>query len=77
MRTVVVTGVAGSLGKRVARLLLARPDVERVVGIDIVTAPALPAGIAYHVLDLAAAARTGAPAAERDDPDGELASLVA
>ncbi len=77
MRTVVVTGVAGSLGKRVARLLLARPDVERVVGIDIVTAPALPAGIAYHVLDLAAAARTGAPAAERDDPDGELGSLVA
>ncbi len=36
MRTVVVTGVAGSLGQRVAARLAARQDVDRVVGIDLV-----------------------------------------
>ena len=36
MRTVVVTGVAGSLGQRVAARLAARADVGRVVGIDVV-----------------------------------------
>ena len=36
MPTVVVTGVAGSLGQRVAALLCARRDVDRVVGIDVV-----------------------------------------
>lgn len=55
MLTVVVTGVAGSLGQRVARLLLARPDVERVVGIDVAPPPALAAGTEYHRIDLAAA----------------------
>ena len=36
MRTVVVTGIAGSLGQRVSARLTARPDVDRVVGIDVV-----------------------------------------
>jgi len=36
VRTVVVTGVAGSLGQRVAARLAARDDVDRVVGIDVV-----------------------------------------
>jgi nucleoside-diphosphate-sugar epimerase len=35
MRKVVVTGAAGSLGARVVSLLAARPDVERVVGVDL------------------------------------------
>ncbi|MST35126.1 SDR family NAD(P)-dependent oxidoreductase, partial [Acidimicrobiaceae bacterium USS-CC1] len=33
MRSVVVTGVAGSLGRRVARLLAGRDDVDRVIGV--------------------------------------------
>jgi nucleoside-diphosphate-sugar epimerase len=37
--TVVVTGVGGSLGQRVARLLAKREDVDRIVGVDLV-APA-------------------------------------
>jgi len=36
MRTVVVTGIAGSLGQRVLARLAARDDVDRVVGIDVV-----------------------------------------
>ena len=39
MGTVVVTGVGGSLGQRVARLLAEREDVDRIVGVDVV-APA-------------------------------------
>lgn len=53
MSTVVVTGVAGSLGRRVARLLAGRTDVERVVGIDSAAEPRLPAGVEYHRVDLA------------------------
>lgn len=36
MGTVVLTGIAGSLGQRVARLLAQRDDVDRVVGVDVV-----------------------------------------
>jgi nucleoside-diphosphate-sugar epimerase len=44
--TVVVTGVAGSLGSRVAARLLGRPDVDRVVGLDLV-----PVGVSDPRLD--------------------------
>lgn len=53
MSTVVVTGVAGSLGLRVARLLVGRSDVDRVVGIDSAPAAGLPAGVEYLRVDLA------------------------
>lgn len=36
MGTVVVTGISGSLGQRVARVLAERDDVERIVGVDVV-----------------------------------------
>jgi nucleoside-diphosphate-sugar epimerase len=51
--TVVVTGIAGSLGRRVARLLAGREDVDRVVGIDSAPEPLLPAGVEYLRIDLA------------------------
>ena len=35
-RTVLVTGVAGELGRRFARRLAEHPDIDRVVGVDIV-----------------------------------------
>ncbi len=35
-RVVLVTGVSGDLGGRFARLLTAEPDVERVIGVDVV-----------------------------------------
>jgi UDP-glucose 4-epimerase len=63
MRTVVVTGVAGSLGQRVAGLLLSRDDVDRVVGLDVATDPLLPEGVDYRRVDLAA-------------PDGDEVSLA-
>ena len=43
MSTVVVTGAAGRVGSRVVARLLARPDVDRVVGIDLLPiAPSSP-----------------------------------
>jgi nucleoside-diphosphate-sugar epimerase len=53
--TVVVTGVAGSLGQRVAALLAARPDVERVVGIDVVPSEWSDPKFDSRIIDLAAA----------------------
>lgn len=35
-RVVLVTGVSGDLGGRFARLLTAEPDVDRVIGVDVV-----------------------------------------
>jgi UDP-glucose 4-epimerase len=52
--TVVVTGVAGSLGSRVAARLLAREDVERVVGIDLVPVAESDPRLDVRVIDLAA-----------------------
>jgi len=53
MGTVVVTGVAGSLGQRVVARLAERPDVDRVLGIDVVPTNAHPAKVEARVLDLA------------------------
>ncbi len=56
-----VTGVAGSLGTRVVPLLLARPDVERVVGIDLVPPGAADPRLEVRVMDLAARPAPGDP----------------
>jgi UDP-glucose 4-epimerase len=47
-RVVLVTGVAGDLGRRFARRLADHPDVERVIGVD-VTPPRLGAGAMHFV----------------------------
>lgn len=60
MRSVVVTGVAGSLGRRVARLLAGRDDVDRVIGVDDAPEPALPPGVSYLRVDLAGGAEAEA-----------------
>jgi nucleoside-diphosphate-sugar epimerase len=52
--TVVVTGVAGSLGSRVAARLAARPDVERVVGIDVIPVGTSDPKLDVRTIDLAA-----------------------
>lgn len=49
-----VTGMAGSLGSRVAARLLARPDVERVVGVDLVPFGGGDPKLDARVIDLAA-----------------------
>lgn len=56
MGTVVVTGVSGSLGERVARLLAAREDVERIVGVDIVETAWSHQKLDFRTADLAAPA---------------------
>ena len=67
MSTIVVTGVSGSVGSRVASLLLDHPEVERVVGIDLVPYGGDDARLDVRVMDLAA--RPGP-----DDP--ELARVL-
>lgn len=52
MSTVVVTGAAGSVGSRVVARLLARPDVQRVVGIDLVPVPAADPRFEARLIDL-------------------------
>ncbi|MDQ2754566.1 MAG: NAD-dependent epimerase/dehydratase family protein [Actinomycetota bacterium] len=69
MLTVVVTGVAGSLGRRVAELLVADPTVGRIIGIDVPagagagrsnqSTAGLGAAVDLHLLDLATDADTG------------------
>lgn len=54
MPSVVVTGVAGSLGSRVARLLLRHPGVERVIGLDVVPVASDDPRFATRVIDLSA-----------------------
>ena len=49
-----VTGVAGSLGSRVAARLLAHPAVSRVVGIDLIPVPATDSRLDVRTIDLAA-----------------------
>jgi nucleoside-diphosphate-sugar epimerase len=63
--TVVVTGVAGSLGSRVTTRLLARPDVDRVVGIDLVPIAAGNDRLDRRVIDLSARPGPGDPELER------------
>ncbi|HLI24552.1 MAG TPA: NAD-dependent epimerase/dehydratase family protein, partial [Acidimicrobiales bacterium] len=61
MNTVVVTGAAGAVGRRVVDILAGRPEVERVVAVDRVGVPgqrATPPKVERQVVDLA---RTAAP----------------
>jgi nucleoside-diphosphate-sugar epimerase len=58
MSTVLVTGAAGNVGRRVTTALLARRSVEAVLAVDRAPMPAPPAGVEVHSLDLAA---PGAP----------------
>ena len=53
MSKVVVTGVSGAFGQRVAALLSARPDVEEVAGVDIDEPERLGANVSFVALDLA------------------------
>ena len=50
-----LTGAAGSLGRRVAARLATAPDVERVVAIDLVEPLELPARTSFAAADLATA----------------------
>ncbi len=52
MTTIVVTGAAGRVGRRVLALLAAAPDVERVVAIDMTTVPMVDAKVERHRLDV-------------------------
>jgi nucleoside-diphosphate-sugar epimerase len=52
--TVVVTGIAGSLGRRVGALLAERRDVDRVVGIDVVPCSWSDRKLDVRTVDLAA-----------------------
>lgn len=61
MPSVVVTGVAGSVGSRVAALLVARPDIDRVIGIDVVPVSWAHPKLEVRLLDLAAQPRQGDP----------------
>jgi nucleoside-diphosphate-sugar epimerase len=54
MRSVIVTGAGGVLGRKVAGLLVAGGDTERVVGIDAREWVEIPEGIEARQLDLAA-----------------------
>jgi UDP-glucose 4-epimerase len=69
VRTVVVTGAAGSLGRRVLGRLASRDDVERVIGLDVIPIPEgiVPEATAQSKLDL----RT------QDLAEGELAEAAA
>ena len=51
--TVVITGAASELGRRVCARTLADPDVARVVAIDQRSLRRLPAGVERHQVDLA------------------------
>lgn len=53
MSSVVVTGISGSLGQRVARLLVEREDVERVVGVDVVATAWSHPKLDFRLTDLA------------------------
>jgi nucleoside-diphosphate-sugar epimerase len=54
MGTVVVSGVAGSLGPRVVERLVRLPGVDRIVGVDRVAAAGFPPPVEQLVLDLSA-----------------------
>jgi nucleoside-diphosphate-sugar epimerase len=53
VRTVVVTGVAGSLGQRVAARLAAHDEVDRVVGVDVVPPDLSDPKLDVRIVDLA------------------------
>lgn len=54
MPTVVVTGAAGSVGSRVAARLLMRPDIDRVIGIDLIPVADADPRFDGRIMDLAA-----------------------
>jgi UDP-glucose 4-epimerase len=60
VRTVVVTGMAGSLGQRVAARLAARSDVDRIVGLDVVPSVWTDPKLDMRLFDLAFDAGPGA-----------------
>ena len=70
MATVVVTGIGGSLGQRVARLLVERDDVDRVVGVDIVAPEWSHVKLDLRLVDLA-----DPPAARFNGSGDELAEM--
>jgi nucleoside-diphosphate-sugar epimerase len=76
---VVVTGVAGAIGGRLAERLLARADVEQVVGIDLVAPSLSDPKLDMRVMDLAAPADEHALEAALDGADAliHLAWLTA
>jgi nucleoside-diphosphate-sugar epimerase len=53
VRTVVVTGASGFLGQQVVARLSGHPDVERVIGIDLVPGVSVDPRVEHVVLDLA------------------------
>ena len=71
-----VTGVAGSLGSRVAARLLAHPAVSRVVGIDLIPVPATDPRLDLRTLDLSSPAGPGDRDLERA-MDGAVAVIHA
>src|SRR3546814_13633621 len=79
--TVVLTGAAGALGRRVCDLLVADPEVSRVIAIDRRPLTGLPSGVEPHQLHLAAAdlqdvcegAGLGRPLAPADRSAGQAA----
>ena len=50
--TVVVTGAAGNLGRRVTSYLAGRPIVDRVLAVDLVPMPATAPEVEVHAFDL-------------------------
>ncbi len=54
INTVVVTGAAGSLGRKVTASLATRPTVDRVLAVDMVAMPATAPQVEVHAFDLSA-----------------------
>ena len=70
MAAVVVTGIGGSLGQRVARLLVRRNDVDRVIGVDVV-----PPVWSHTKLDFRLADLADPPSARFNGSGDDLADL--
>lgn len=70
MHTVVVTGVAGSLGRRVSARLADREDVDRVIGIDVV-----PPEVPHPKVDVRLVDLSYPPPMEGTGPDDEIRRL--
>ena len=71
MSCVVVTGVGGSLGQRVARLLAEREDVDRVVGVDVVAPAFSHPKLEFRMVDLSVPGGPGAQLQQTfSDADG-------
>lgn len=79
-RTVVVTGAASELGRRVCALAAADPEVDHVVALDRRSLRRLPKGVERHEVDLATAdlkplvegASTIVHLAQGDGPSGDV-----